>query len=175
MRILSWKTSTKAILAFVTAVAYTPIATPAEALATVGSGHSALAAVGSLSAQDSTDEDDPPADDDAPPPCLPGNAPSAVTGRCVPDFPEHMCPDGGMSIWNRCPQSDPCVGGGASVNGQCPGPTERFCDEGVSFEGSCGEDSADGENREDGESALMTRLAAVPSAALSSAPAHRRP
>lgn len=160
---LSWRTSAKAILVFATAIAYTPIATPAEALAAADPGHSALAAVGPLSAQDSTDEDD--ADDgddaDAPPPCLPGNAPSAITGRCVPDFPEHICPDGGMSIWNRCPQSDPCVGGGASVNGQCPGPTERFCDEGVSFEGSCGED------REDAQSALKTRLPAVASAASS--------
>ncbi|ADG98473.1 hypothetical protein Srot_2017 [Segniliparus rotundus DSM 44985] len=164
---LSWRTSAKAILAFVAAIAYTPIATPAQALAAADPGRGALAAVSSASAQDSADEDDPPADGDddadAPPPCLPGNAPSAVTGRCVPDFPEHVCPDGGMSIWNRCPQSDPCVGGGASVNGQCPGPTERFCDEGVSFEGSCGEDRADEESFADGESALENRFAAAAS------------
>ena len=138
----SWRTLAKAILVFVTAIAYTPIATPSEAFATGAAAQAGAARMGSTDDSDG-DAGDPDGDEaDGPPPCLPGNAPSAVTGRCVPDFPEHECPDGGMSIWNRCPRSAPCAGGGASVNGECPGPTERFCDEGVSFEGSCGEDAA---------------------------------
>ncbi|MGL6235264.1 MAG: hypothetical protein ACRC20_07955 [Segniliparus sp.] len=139
----SRSTLAKAILVFITAVAYTPIAAPTEALAAPAPTSATAAHMGAADdADDPAGEEAGPDEADGPPPCLPGNAPSAVTGRCVPDFPEHECPDGGMSIWNRCPRSVPCAGGGASVNGECPGPTERFCDEGVSFEGSCGEDAA---------------------------------
>ncbi|WP_156920318.1 hypothetical protein [Segniliparus rugosus] len=134
-----------------TAIAYTPIATPAEALAAPAATSAPAAGLASATADDSDGPEDGAGsdEDDGPPPCLPGNAPSAVTGRCVPDFPEHECPDGGMSVWNRCPRSAPCAGGGASVNGECPGPVQRFCEGGVSFEGSCREDSEDRTDSED--------------------------